>query len=194
MWLPKASPRVGFQAVLATGVFFGVAIAAAGVSSAVDRSTPSDVLTLAHSALTSPYCGIGLAPVSPARLPDKTGQGRGVLIASVVPESPAAKAGLKTHDVVIRYDHQDVYSPEQLMKLVQDDEPGRDIVVTFLRAGKVLETKMTLSQWVVGGDVRAARAAPSGEQPRFFPIALPRTWQGWLDAEFPSFQSASTAF
>jgi len=141
-------------------------------------------------------------------LADESGRERGVLIVSVAPESPAAKAGLKVHDVVIRYDHEDVYSPEQLMQLLGERKPGRDVVVTFVRAGKELETKMTLGPppalglagvaaggaagSVAGGVADGARVAWASELSRWFRFTLPQTWRAWFDTERPAFQSAST--
>jgi hypothetical protein len=151
--------RVFLRAVLAMGAFL-VALTAATVSfaSGGDNAAPA---APSSDTPTQAYCGIGVAPLSPAltaQLPDVTGQGRGVLVATVMQDSPAAKAGIKVHDIVVQYDKQDVYSPEQLVKLVHNDKPGREVVVTYVRAGKVLETKMTLSQAAATGDVRGGMA------------------------------------
>ncbi|MEZ6081498.1 MAG: PDZ domain-containing protein [Pirellulaceae bacterium] len=54
-----------------------------------------------------------------SHLPEVSGEGRGVLVADVMDDSPVAKAGLRKHDVLVRYDDQDLYSPEQLVKRVQ---------------------------------------------------------------------------
>jgi hypothetical protein len=146
--------HVYLKVVLATGAFLSAALSAAtGFAAGGDRAAAP------AAADASAYCGIGVAPLSPvttAQLPEVTGQGRGVVVATVMQGSPAEKAGLKVHDIVIQYDKQDVYSPEQLVKLVRNDKPGREVVVSYVRAGKVLETKMTLSQAAAGGDVRGA--------------------------------------
>lgn len=148
--------RLYLRSVLATGVFLAFALTAAAVGLASGGGDAGQSATPPVTS-TQAYCGIGVAPLSPvltAQLPEVTGQGRGVVVATVMQDSPAAKAGLKVHDIVIQYDKQDVYSPEQLVKLVHNDKPGREVVVTYVRAGKVLETKMTLSQAAATGDVR----------------------------------------
>ena len=38
--------------------------------------------------------------------------------------SPADMAGLKVHDEIVTYDKQDIYSTQQLVKLVRNNEPG----------------------------------------------------------------------
>jgi S1-C subfamily serine protease len=208
MWLTTASRRVGFQAALATAALVGTAIAASGVGFAADVDSAAHHPSIRHPALPyaavlsamadrspsidfgSPaYGGLGLAPASPVRLPDEQGQGRGVLIASIQPNSPAAKAGLKIHDVVIRYDRHDIYSPDQLMKLLNDDQPDRDVVVTFVRAGNVLETKMTLGRAAATDVAQGPRFL--GELQRRFSSTLPQSWRDWLGLALP-IETAST--
>ena len=44
-------------------------------------------------------------------------KGQGVLVVQVTPDTPAAKAGLRPRDILVNYDDQKLYSPEQLIKL-----------------------------------------------------------------------------
>lgn len=148
------SQRSLLTAVAATGTFLAVALAQSAygpASSAAENARPSQ-----SDAAPQAYLGIGVAPLSPvlsAQLPEATGRGRGVVVASVMADSPAAKAGLQLHDIVIRYDYQDVYSPEQLVKLFRNDKSGHEVVVTYVRAGKILETKVTLGETTTKSDV-----------------------------------------
>jgi S1-C subfamily serine protease len=136
------------------------------------------------------YSGLTLAPASPVRLPSVTGQPRGVLIANVTPVSPAAQAGIQMHDVVIAYDHQDVYSPEQLTQLLASEKPGREVVVTVARAGNLLETKMTLGQPNAESIVRSTPITPRGEHPAWYPFSLPKSVRDWWDSA-ATYRSAS---
>jgi hypothetical protein len=93
------------------------------------------------------YCGLRVSPLSTvltAQLANVTGKGRGVVVAYVLPGSPAEKAGLKEHDILITYDNHDVYSPEQLVKLVRNDRPGRQVPLTYLRRGMFEKLTLTL--------------------------------------------------
>jgi len=113
-------------------------------NSAERRSTMSSDVSPIH-----PYFGIAAVPVHPAlveQLPDVFGKANGVLVASVLPGSPAEKAGLKIHDVLITYDGKDLSSPEQLVKMVLDDKPGRDVTIGYIRAGKRHEVEVHLVQ------------------------------------------------
>ncbi len=91
--------------------------------------------------------GIGVSPlpeVLKSHLPEVTEDGRGILISEVMAGSPADNAGLKQHDILVRYDDQDLYSAEQLVKRVRHDDPGNTIELQFVRAGKLQSTKVEL--------------------------------------------------
>ena len=60
---------------------------------------------------------------------------RGVLVTEVVDNSPAAKAGLRTGDVVLRVDSQEIYTPEDLSHYV-GAHPDQSVRVEILRQGK----------------------------------------------------------
>jgi hypothetical protein len=119
---------------------------------------------------TQAHLGIGVVPLPPvltSHLPEVIGKGRGVLVTEVADGSPADKAGLKVHDVLIRYDDQDLYSPEQLVKRVRNDQPGKEVELQYVRAGKILTAKLKL-----------------GEQPTQPPIT--RSWPGMMGRfDFP---------
>ncbi len=107
------------------------------------------------------YLGLGVAPVPEplvAHIAEIAGEGRGVLVAEVMKESPAEKAGLRKYDVIVRYGDQDVYSPEQLVKLVRNGTPGEDVVLEVVRGGKVLEMKARLAGIPVRPSVRGQLA------------------------------------
>lgn len=93
--------------------------------------------------------GIGVEPlpqVLTSHLPDVIGKGRGILVANVSENSPASKAGLRKYDVLVRYDDQDLYSPEQLVKRVRNDQPGSEVELEYVRAGKLHTVKVKLGE------------------------------------------------
>lgn len=63
-------------------------------------------------------------------------QARGALVADVTPDSPAAKAGLQSGDVIVGYDGRPVLNSSDLPPLVGLTEPGRKVDVNVLREGK----------------------------------------------------------
>ncbi|WP_139110682.1 PDZ domain-containing protein, partial [Acidithiobacillus thiooxidans] len=67
----------------------------------------------------------------------------GALVASVMPGSPAAKAGIQPGDVIVTYDSKPVYNVGQLPPMVGNTVPGTHASVGILHHG-VAETKNVL--------------------------------------------------
>jgi serine protease Do len=70
----------------------------------------------------------------------------GVLITLVQPGSPAAKAGLKTGDVLLSFDEQPLRDPSQLQLAVERCEPGVRKQLKILRGSEQLEMSVTPAQ------------------------------------------------
>jgi Do/DeqQ family serine protease len=60
----------------------------------------------------------------------------GALIASVVNGSPAARAGLKQGDVVVRYNDSDVSTPANLIDMVSGTAIGSQVEIQYIRGGE----------------------------------------------------------
>lgn len=118
----------------------------------ISNAEDADKQTESKSATKPPmqaHLGIGVEPLPPiltSHLPEVIGKGRGILISEVTKSSPADKAGLQKNDVLIRYDDQDLYAPEQLVKRVKNDEPGSEVELEYVRAGKIASVKVTLGE------------------------------------------------
>lgn len=64
-------------------------------------------------------------------------EGQGVLVRRVVPDSPAAKAGLKNFDILLRANDTDLTDVRELTELVKSEgDSGGKITLDVLRAGK----------------------------------------------------------
>ena len=70
--------------------------------------------------------------------------GVGLVITYVAPDSPAAKAGLKKNDVLVRFDDQSLVHPAQLRKLVRVRKEGDEVKLAFYRGGKKQTASVTL--------------------------------------------------
>ncbi len=74
------------------------------------------------------------------------GNARGVLIGGVVAEAPAAKAGIKPGDVLLRIGPQTVATPAELLATVASLKPKTLVDVSIQRAGKTMSLQVDVAQ------------------------------------------------
>jgi len=72
--------------------------------------------------------------------------GAGLVITYVSRGSPASRAGLQKHDVLVEFDDQSLVHPAQLRKLVRAHKVGETIKVDYFRAGKHQTASVTLGK------------------------------------------------
>lgn len=60
---------------------------------------------------------------------------RGVVLTEIIPDSPAAKAGLKSGDVVTEFNGQHIEGTSQFRRLIRERPPGRSVQFTVWRDG-----------------------------------------------------------
>jgi serine protease Do len=70
----------------------------------------------------------------------------GALVATVTPESPAAKAGIQDGDVILRFDGKEVTSMRGLPRLVAQTPIGKDVDVELLRKGERTTLKVAVGR------------------------------------------------
>ncbi|HEY4052773.1 MAG TPA: PDZ domain-containing protein [Terriglobales bacterium] len=71
---------------------------------------------------------------------------RGVEVTMVDQDAPAAKAGLKEHDVILTINDQQVESVEQLRRLIREIPAGRTISIGISRNGQPMTVKAQLAE------------------------------------------------
>ncbi len=94
------------------------------------------------------YLGVGVEAL-PAALSSQMSiipRGEGVLVEQVAKDSPAAKAGLQPHDILLNYGGKKLHSPEELVKLVRADKSGQAVALSYVRGGKLATCKVTLAE------------------------------------------------
>ncbi|MEW6257676.1 MAG: DegQ family serine endoprotease [Pseudomonadota bacterium] len=74
------------------------------------------------------------------------GKARGALVGGVTDDGPAAKAGLKAGDVVVKFDGKDVKEMRDLPRLVADTPVGKVVDVVVIRKGKEETLKLTIAR------------------------------------------------
>jgi hypothetical protein len=79
--------------------------------------------------------------LSALKLKDETG----VEVVMVDQDAPAAKAGIKEHDVLLTFNGTHIDSEEQLRRVVRETPPGRTVAVGLMRDGQPLNVNITLA-------------------------------------------------
>jgi putative serine protease PepD len=112
-----------------------------GVGFAIPSNTVRSVAAqlVAGRAAAHAYLGISVQDAT------ATANGAtGALAADVRSGTPAARAGLKAGDVIVRMAERQITSSEDLSSVIDSKKPGDEISVTFRRGGSTHTVKVTL--------------------------------------------------
>ena len=93
---------------------------------------------------------------------------RGVLLERIVPDSPAAKAGLKDSDVITEINGQRVEGAAQFRRMIHEIPAGRTVQLTVWRDGHAQSISVTLGKSEEHGNMWFKTA------PRAFSFQLPK--------------------
>jgi serine protease Do len=109
------------------------------------------------------YLGVGLNDVTPdnAKFFNLT-QNTGALIASVSPDSPASRGGLKEGDVVTSVNGHQVENGGDLQVMVTEDAPGSKIQLDVMRNGHPEKIDLTVGEYHKNQEVATAATDESG--------------------------------
>ncbi len=91
----------------------------------------------ATSSANEGWLGVSISEVSDTEAREaKLSKLAGVYVNTVQPESPAAKAGVKPHDIIVEYNGHAVEGVLQFRRLVTETPPGRSVSMRVWRAGR----------------------------------------------------------
>jgi S1-C subfamily serine protease len=127
------------------GVNTAVAGIGLGLAVPINASTHKIIAALMHGGrVRRAWLGIAGAhiPVPPAAAA-KLGTTHGLQIASVVPGSPAAEAGLRRGDIVVSVDGRNVVTATAIQRLMVEDAIARRIEMTVWRNGALVDVFVT---------------------------------------------------
>ena len=143
-----------------------------GLSFAIPIDVAMDVerQLLSHGKVSRGRLGVMIQDVNQA-LADSFGldRPRGALVSSVEADSPAAKAGIQSGDIILRYNGKDIARSSELPALVAGTAPGNAAQVEIWRQGgsktlalKVGETKTVAARGTDGQDASGAATGKLG--------------------------------
>ncbi len=120
-----------------------------GLSFAIPSNVVRNVITQLKTQgyVSHGYLGLGFQPIN-GDLAKSFGLDRpsGALVASIVLDSPAAKAGLKMGDIILKLNDAPILDAEQLPAIVGNIKPGTQVKLTIFRAGKEQDIIATVGQ------------------------------------------------
>ncbi len=93
------------------------------------------------------YLGVGIQPVTQDLAKQLSVKPRsGVVVTEVFPDTPAAAAGLKSGDVIVRFGDKKLNSPQSLQLAVERSPIGSEITLEVVRNGKTIELTYTAQE------------------------------------------------
>ena len=150
------------------------------------ESSAGGVFAFSPALAGGSFLGVGVAEVTPDRARElKLREEYGVEITRLEDDSPAAKAGLKSGDVVLEYQGQRVEGMEQFGRLVRETPSGRTVKLVISRGGATQTVQATVAsrkaQGLLNHDSNFRFAMPDiqiGDMPHAFTPQLFTMWSG----------------
>ncbi|HBO39462.1 MAG TPA: outer membrane-stress sensor serine endopeptidase DegS [Pasteurellaceae bacterium] len=77
------------------------------------------------------------------------GSSEGIVITKVLPNGPAAKAGIQEGDVILKFDDTKATSPAQMIQVISNTAPNTVVHVMISRLGKIIELPVMVEEYPV---------------------------------------------
>ncbi|HEX3755339.1 MAG TPA: DegQ family serine endoprotease [Rhizomicrobium sp.] len=137
------------QVIGMNSMIFSPSGGSVGIGFAIPASLIHDVVAQLkeHGHVNRGWLGVEIQPVTP-EIASAMGlkDNKGALVAGVVPNGPAAKAGFQQGDVVTAIDGQVVSDSREVVRRVAALPAGRSSTFTITRQGKPSEIKVTIGE------------------------------------------------
>jgi serine protease Do len=135
-----------------------------GIGFAIPTSVARDVIAQLreNGAVSRGYIGVQIQAITP-EIADSLGlrNTNGALIAETQPNTPAAKAGLRSGDVIVSVDGDRVGNPRELSRRIASLGPKRQTQIAFVRDGR--EQTVTVQLEALPERTADARGARGGQ-------------------------------
>ena len=129
------------------GINTAIVAGGQGIGFAIPSGMAKEVLLQLHDKgkVTRGWLGVAIQQLSSDLVQAfKLPNDHGALVADVVPNGPAAKAGIERGDIIVRFQGHEVQDSSELPRLVATITPGTQVDVDILRGGKKLTLPVKL--------------------------------------------------
>src|SRR5262245_6564806 len=131
----SGGPLVNMQGEV-VGINTAIVAGGSGIGFAIPINMARKIYTelLAKGKVARGWLGVSIQPLTPELAKSFGAKGdKGVLVSDVVPDSPAAKAGLKSGDILLEFNGKKMEAPADLQRAVGLSSPTQDAKVKVLR-------------------------------------------------------------
>jgi len=144
------------------GINTAIVASGQGIGFAIPIDTARSVVAQLRGSgrVTRGWLGVSIQEITPALassfgLKDK----KGALVADVVKDGPADKAGITQGDVIVEFDGKDVAASNDLPRIVAATPVGKEVSVKLLRSGKTVSKTVGIAR-MEDNVTEAARKSP----------------------------------
>ena len=133
------------------GINTAIAAEAENIGFAISTDTAIPVVDdlITKERVGAAWLGVSILTVTPAiksSLPQyQISVDSGALVVEVVSDSPAAKAGLQSGDVIVSFGGVEITSNRKLVDAIRSHESGDTVQITFWRGSQQMQVEATLS-------------------------------------------------
>lgn len=146
------------------GINTAIVASGQGIGFAIPSSMAKEVLLQLHGEgkVTRGWLGVAIQRLSPELLKAfNIEDAHGALVADVVKDGPAEKAGLKRGDVIVAFNGESIEESNELPRMVAAVAPDTKVAVDIIRAGKPITISVTLGRMKDDEAKVATRMQPS---------------------------------
>lgn len=142
-----AGEVIGINTMVAATSQSGLTAQGIGFAIGISTAKPIADEIVATGRVAHAYIGIEYVPLNPAIAAQvRTEQRSGALIQRVVPNSPAARGGLRQNDIIVEADGKAIEGESALAETLKSKKPGDQLALTVLRGNQRTNLTVTLGE------------------------------------------------